>query len=73
MTTAQYSSLDLTVDYNKTMGGVDLADQMLKYYAMERRSIKWYKKLFFHLLDIATHNAFVIFKTTPEPTITTLK
>ena len=55
------------------MGGEDLADQMLKYYAMERRSIKWYKKLFFHLLDIATHNAFVIFKTTREPTITSLK
>ncbi|XP_067934961.1 piggyBac transposable element-derived protein 4-like [Watersipora subatra] len=44
------------IDYNKYMGGVDLADQCIKYYNMDRRSLKWYKKLFFHLLDIATHN-----------------
>ncbi|XP_067945098.1 piggyBac transposable element-derived protein 4-like [Watersipora subatra] len=42
------------IDYNKYMGGVDLADQCIKYYNMDHRSLKWYKKLFFHLLDIAT-------------------
>ncbi|XP_067947277.1 piggyBac transposable element-derived protein 4-like [Watersipora subatra] len=34
------------LDYNKSMEGVDLADQMLKYYHTERRSIKRHKKLF---------------------------
>ena len=40
------------VGYNETMGGEDLADQTLEYYAMERKSIKWYKKIFFHLTTI---------------------
>jgi hypothetical protein len=27
-----------------------------------RQSVKWYKKLFFHLLNMAVYNAFVIYK-----------
>ena len=55
------------------MGGADLADQMLKYYHMERRTIKWYKKLYFHLVDNAVHNAFVVYKQNTQPDITALK
>lgn len=60
------------VDYNRYMGGVDLADQMVKYYHMDRRSVKWYRKLFFHLLDIAVHNAHVVYKQHKSSSITSL-
>jgi hypothetical protein len=38
-------------DYNKTMLGVDLKDQMLQPYLLERKKgTKWYVKLFKQLL-----------------------
>lgn len=55
------------------MGGVDLADQMIKYYHIERKTIKWYTKLFFHLIDMAIHNAFVIHKEHTGSEMPTLK
>lgn len=33
--------------------GIDRCDQMLSYYFSPRITIKWYKKVMFHLLDIA--------------------
>lgn len=36
----------IVVDYNKSMGGVDLRDQLLENYLMERkRGTKWYISL----------------------------
>ena len=55
------------------MGGVDLADQLLKYYHIDRRTIKWYKKLFFHLLDMSVHNACVLFKASSNSKKSTLQ
>ncbi|KAJ2937132.1 hypothetical protein O0L34_g19441 [Tuta absoluta] len=50
------------VEYNKYMSGVDRVDQMISYYSSPRKTIKWYKKVFFHLLDIAVWNSFYIFR-----------
>lgn len=41
------------LDYNKYMGGVDKSDQILHYYNAERKAMKWYKKFFFHLVDVS--------------------
>jgi hypothetical protein len=49
-------------EYNKYMGGVDRNDQMMKYECFNRRSLKWWKKVFFHLLGIAMCNAYIIYK-----------
>ena len=47
--------------YNQNMGGVDLADQMCKYYACTRRSrTRWYMRLFWFFLDLAIINAYVL-------------
>lgn len=44
---------ELVHDYNKFMGGVDLKDQKLSMYLLERkRGIKWYIKVFRRLLNI---------------------
>ena len=48
--------------YNKYMGGVDANDQLLKYSHFNRRSIKWWKKIFFRLLNICIVNAYVLLK-----------
>lgn len=51
------------VAYNKTMGGVDLVDQYLSTYHVARNGgKKYYKKIFFHLLDQAVFNAFQVYK-----------
>ena len=47
--------------YNKNMGGVDRSDQMLTSYEIERKRVKkWYKKFFYHLVNVCVFNAHII-------------
>jgi len=49
------------LDYNKNMSGVDLKDQLLQPYLLERKKItKWYIKLFRRLLNTTVLNCMVI-------------
>ena len=49
------------LDYNENMGGVDLKDQLLQPYLLERKKMsKWYIKLFRRLLNITVINCMVI-------------
>jgi hypothetical protein len=48
-------------DYNKYMGGVDRADQRRANYGMNRKSRKWWHRLFWGMMDIAFVNAHVIY------------
>uniref|UniRef100_A0A1B6MI17 PiggyBac transposable element-derived protein domain-containing protein n=1 Tax=Graphocephala atropunctata TaxID=36148 RepID=A0A1B6MI17_9HEMI len=47
--------------YNKSMGGVDLADHYISSYSFTRKSIKWWRKVFFWLLETAIVNSFVLY------------
>jgi hypothetical protein len=51
----------LICDYNEHMSGVDKCDQLLVYYALNRKSTKWCKKLFFRLTDMSVVNAMVLY------------
>jgi hypothetical protein len=44
------------------MGYVDLSDRMANSCSISRRTWKWMKKLFFHLLDLTILNAYVLSK-----------
>lgn len=48
-------------DYNNFMGGVDLADRYRSLYNVDRKSNKWWLRLFWGLLDITFVNAYVIY------------
>jgi hypothetical protein len=53
----------VVLDYNDTMGGVDRVDQHLADYPIPRkRGKKYYKKIFFHLLELAVWNSFVLYR-----------
>jgi hypothetical protein len=59
-------------DYNQNMGGVDKSDQMLLYYGFSHRSVKWWKRVFFHLLDVALVNSHILYKAATRSRMTQL-
>ena len=50
------------VDYNKFMGGVDKSDQFLSCYTFHHRTVKWWKRAAFHLINLACVNASIIYQ-----------
>ncbi len=44
-------------DYNQHMLGVDKLDQLVRYYSFVRKSIKWWRKVFFWWLS-STHTSY---------------
>ena len=49
------------LDCNRHMGAVDKSDQMVLVNSSMCKPLKWIKKLFFHLLDLSTTNAYIIY------------
>lgn len=49
------------VQYNHFMKGVDRADQMMAYYPCERKTLRWYKKIFVHVIQMLLSNAHYLF------------
>lgn len=50
------------LDYNDNMGGVDTSDQMNKYYGFSCKTMKWWVKLLFYLINLAVTNAYILHK-----------
>ncbi|XP_055918622.1 piggyBac transposable element-derived protein 4-like [Eupeodes corollae] len=48
-------------EYNRHMGGVDLMDGLLGRYHIRMKTRKWTNRIFFHLLDVAMVNAYILY------------
>ncbi|XP_046681419.1 uncharacterized protein LOC124368188 [Homalodisca vitripennis] len=46
--------------YNEIMGGVDISDQKVGVYDFDRKSKKWWKKVFYKLLLTSVVNAWIL-------------
>ncbi|XP_070550002.1 piggyBac transposable element-derived protein 4-like [Ptychodera flava] len=57
------------IDYNKFMGGVDLSDQLATYYPLGGKHYKYWKYLFWFIINRAICNAWIMYKiaNTPPP------
>lgn len=58
------------LDYNKKMCAMDKVDMMDSFVGCTRKTLKWYKKLFFHFVDLAVHNAFIVYKVKNDSSLT---
>ncbi|XP_020603908.1 piggyBac transposable element-derived protein 4-like [Orbicella faveolata] len=47
--------------YNRYMNAVDRSDQILATHNVQRKCLKWWKAIFFHLIDLAVVNSFILF------------
>jgi hypothetical protein len=57
---------DSVLYYNKTMGAVDGLDRTVKPFQCVRKSYKYYKKIFFYVVDITMYNSRVLFNSCRE-------
>eukprot|EP00106_Octopus_bimaculoides_P023570 XP_014791012.1 PREDICTED: piggyBac transposable element-derived protein 4-like [Octopus bimaculoides] len=49
-------------EYNFTMGGFDKVNQQLVDYPITRKwGKKYYKKVFFHLIDLVVWNSYILY------------
>jgi hypothetical protein len=53
---------EAVIEYSAIMGGVDWLDLNIKPYGFLRKSVRWYRKLFFHLMNITILNAHVVYE-----------
>ena len=48
--------------YNKSIAGIDLADMVIALYRIPCKTKHWYQKIFWHLVDIAKVNAWLLYR-----------
>ena len=56
---------ELISDYNKFTGGVDHNDQLLVYFEVGRNTMKWWKRVFWRLIDVSLVNCHLLYKLKP--------
>lgn len=49
-------------EYNCHMGGVNLMDNNIGRHKIHLKSIKWYLRIFYYLLDWITANSWILYK-----------
>ena len=52
----------IVYEYTNNMSDVDLSDQYMAFHMSLRKSMKWWKKLFFQILNMILLNAYILNK-----------
>ena len=50
------------IEYTAHMGGVDLFDVLSAMYHIDHKSVKWYRRIFYWVLNVACINGWVLYK-----------
>ena len=61
-------------DYTENMGVVDKADHYCASYSFSRKTLRWWRKLFFWMLEMSLVISFILYKLeTHQPNLTQLQ
>ena len=58
----EISCPEVIMEYNQSMGGVDLSDMLIALYRTNFKTKRWYLKVLFHCVDIAKVNAWLLYR-----------
>lgn len=53
-------------EYDQNRSTVDRSDMQMKFSKSLQEELKWYKKLFFHMMNLSIFNAYILFKKTQK-------
>ena len=53
---------NMVKDYNESMSGIDRSDQMLSYHSGLRKTLRWYKKVGVHVMELCLTNAYYLYQ-----------
>jgi hypothetical protein len=53
---------EVILNYNKFMGGVDRADQLGSIHCFLRKTLKWWRKIFFWGIEVSSLNSYILYK-----------
>ena len=57
----EIEKLCVIIDYTSQMGGVDHSDHYCASYSFTRITLRWWRKLFFWLLEVSVVHSFITF------------
>ena len=61
---SRWSALYATTSPGSRLNAVDLADQNAVYYSFKRKTVKWWRKVAFWLLETAVVNSYILYMKT---------
>lgn len=50
------------LEYNKHTFGIESFEHLVQYFSTHYESVRWYRSVFYHWLDIAARNSFILHK-----------
>ena len=53
---------EIVIQYNKSMGRVDLADMLIALYHIPCKTKLWYQQIFWHLFHMAKVSAWILYR-----------
>lgn len=58
------------VQYNQFMCGVDRKDQFLSYYSCDKKTVRWYKKVELHIIQMMVLKSYLFYRQFKRPDLT---
>jgi len=60
--TITFQKPEMIYRYNLLARGVDKHNQLCSYYVSNRKTIKWYRKIFFYVIEACLVNSYILYK-----------
>ena len=60
-------------EYNKYARGVDTLDEKIAFYEIKKKNVKWWKKIFYFIIEVCINNAMILYNNNEKDYITEIQ